>query len=260
MRAHFASLGVAGLCTLPTLAQQEIWSDQFGTIGHDAAFAIAPDGAGGVIIGGVVDGLLGDKHFGGQDIFLRRLDADGQEVWVKQLGTVQSDIVRGACPDGVGGVFASGETGGSFAGEFQGGESDAWIGRFNADGEAVWMDQIGTTADEFAFRGLTPDGQGGVYIVGGTTGVLEGEGNGERDAFIARYDANGGRAWMTQFGTEELDSANAVASDDAGGAFVGGITWGELGGPSSGDADNLSRPLRCRRLADQRRPIRHPTQ
>ena len=43
--------------------------------------------------------------------------------------------------------------------------------------------------------------------------------------------------WLTQFGSLRLDSAGALAPDGAGGAFVGGITLGSMGGPNAGQQD-----------------------
>src|SRR5688500_4837492 len=43
--------------------------------------------------------------------------------------------------------------------------------------------------------------------------------------------------WIEQLGTRGMDSARAVASDGAAGAFMAGLTYGSLDGPNAGDSD-----------------------
>ncbi len=57
------------------------------------------------------------------------------------------------------------------------------------------------------------------------------------DAWLARFNFAGSLLWTQQFGTAESDATRAVAPDGSGGAFVGGVTLGSLGGPSTGDSD-----------------------
>jgi Beta-propeller repeat len=67
----------------------------------------------------------------------------------------------------------------------------------------------------------------GVYVVGETTGSLDGVNKGGRDGFIRKYD--GGVIWAEQFGTREYDTATRVAADAAGNSYVVGQTLGALG-------------------------------
>jgi hypothetical protein len=76
----------------------------------------------------------------------------------------------------------------------------------------------------------------GVYIVGTTTGALEGRNLGGNDAFIRKYQ-NGGVAWAKQFGTRSFDSVNGVAVDSAGNTYVVGVTSGALGFKQGGSSD-----------------------
>ncbi len=57
------------------------------------------------------------------------------------------------------------------------------------------------------------------------------------DAFLGRVSPNGTIMWIRQRGTSAIDDALGVAPDDMGGAFVGGITGGSLGGPNMGGMD-----------------------
>jgi len=84
---------------------------------------------------------------------------------------------------------------------------------------------------------MAPDGAGGVLIAGSTTGVLGGSYAGGWDVFLACYDANGNRVWITQFGTASEDRLTGAAPDGESGVLITGWTSGSLGGPSAGLED-----------------------
>jgi Beta-propeller repeat len=67
----------------------------------------------------------------------------------------------------------------------------------------------------------------GVYVVGSTSGSLDGPNKGGSDAFLRKYD--GGVVWGQQFGTRAFDQATDVAVDSAGNSYVVGNTEGALG-------------------------------
>ncbi len=77
---------------------------------------------------------------------------------------------------------------------------------------------------------------GGVYAVGATDGNLHATQIGQGDAFIRKYDTDGGVTWGKQFGTPQGDSAAGVASDSSNNAYVVGTTYGSLAG-SRGSSD-----------------------
>ena len=53
-------------------AQEQLWITQFGTGTSDQAYALAPDGAGGVMVAGWTRGSLGGPNAGRADVFLAR--------------------------------------------------------------------------------------------------------------------------------------------------------------------------------------------
>ena len=57
-------------------AQNQLWITQFGTSTDDIAYALAPDGAGGVMVAGRTFGNLGGPNAGGADVFLARYTID----------------------------------------------------------------------------------------------------------------------------------------------------------------------------------------
>ena len=207
------------------IAGNRLWIRQFGTSATDSAFALAPDGAGGVIVAGYTHGSLGGPQAGFGDAFLARYDGAGNRLWIRQFGTSTTDFAKALAPDGVGGVMLAGYTLGSLGGP-NAGQEDVFLVRYNQNGNQLWIRQFGTRSGDYA-NTLTPDGAGGVMVAGATSG----------HAFLARYDGTGNRLWIRQFGSSGRDGANALARDGAGGVIVAGYTWGDLGGANAGSGD-----------------------
>jgi hypothetical protein len=216
-------------------AGSQLWIRQLGTSGIDYATAAAPDGSGGVYVSGGTKGSLGGPQAGNGDAWLARYDAAGNQLWIRQLGTSLDDDAFTAAPDGSGGVYVGGVTGGSLGGP-QAGNGDAWLTRYDAAGNQLWIHQLGTPFWDEAWD-VAPDGSGGVYVSGLTLGSLGGPSAGGADAWLARYDASGSQLWIRQLGTSGGDVAYAAAPDGSGGVYVGGYARGSLGGPQAGNVD-----------------------
>lgn len=166
--------------------------------------------------------------------------AQGQ-IWIEQYGSTSWDRSSALIADGAGGVFAAGTTGGDFGGPHAG-ATDPWLGRFDAAGDLVWSELIGTIGSD-EIRACAPDTAGGVFAVGFTAGDLGGPKQGQSDAFVARYDGAGGQVWIRQFALPSpspsflASIATAAAPDGAGGVFVAGYTLNQLGGQGTGYND-----------------------
>ena len=236
MKARYAAMGIVGLCAMQANGQHFDWGVQLGTPLEDITWAVAPDGSGGVIIGGVTHGALGEVDPGGEDAFIARFDPESNLMWVTQFGSDGDETINRMCSDGEGGVYMTGWTTSNLGGDYQGGEHDAWVGRFDADGNEDWIAQIGTSAEDWGW-GVAPDGEGGVFVTGFTYGMLGEESFGDRDGFLARYDAEGNQSWIKQFGSDAEDYPFGAASDGAGGVFVAGHTWGDLVKLNEGTGD-----------------------
>jgi hypothetical protein len=213
----------------------QLWIRQFGTSENDYAYALAPDGVGGVFVAGYTWGSLRGMNAGERDAFIARFDADGTQLWLRQFGTPEEDQAWALTPDGSGGVVVAGWTRGSLSGLNAGGR-DVFYARYDADGNQLWIRQFGTSEWDIALAVAT-DGAGGVMVAGRTEGSLGAANIGGRDAYIARYGADGTQLWVRQFGTNEDEQAHALATDGAGGVMVAGSTEGSLGGPNAGSED-----------------------
>ena len=68
-------------------------------------------------------------------------------------------------------------------------------------------------------------------------GQLNGTNRGSYDAFVRKYTTSGQLVRGHQFGTSDFDIANAVRVGDDDAVYVGGNTYGNLGGTAKGGSD-----------------------
>ena len=212
------------------------WSRWIATETPDRASAIAVS-ASGVYVAGATQGTLpGQTSAGDSDGFLRKYGFDGTEVWTRQFGTSGSDEILAMTLDGSG-LYLAGITDGVMAGQTRTGETDAFLLKVDFSGQPMWTRQFGTSGYDDAL-GVAVNAQG-LYFAGNTRGALPGHANaGDFDAFVRKYDLNGGEAWTRQFGSSGHDEVLGIGVD-ASGVYAAGVTGGALPGQRShggGDA------------------------
>jgi Beta-propeller repeat len=211
---------------------QRLWLHTLDSGADDAVNAAAPDGAGGAFVIGTTMGSLAGTNAGSADAFLVRNDRDGNLLWVRQFGTSGVDVAADVAPDGAGGVIIAGRTTGDLGGP-NAGRDDAFIVRYDGDGNQLWVRQFGTPMADMA-SALMPDGTGGVWVTGATSASLARTNlTGFPDVFLARYDNAGNELWIRQMGTRAEDQGVDLASDGAGGVFMAGTSNGNIG-PGTG--------------------------
>lgn len=218
----------------------------FGTEGVDSAKAIASDAAGNVYAAGYTSlkffsgaGLAGPGSAGSAELFISKYDASGGKRWSRQLGAAGDNSATAIASDAAGNAYVAGSTRGVLDGQTSAGGADVFIGKYDARGVKQWMRQLGTAGSDIAYA-ITSDAAGSVYAAGYTSGALDDQSSaGGYDAFIAKYDAKGGKQWTRQLGTAGSDYAKAITSDAAGYVYVAGYTNGALHGQRSAGGYDL---------------------
>jgi hypothetical protein len=154
------------------------------------------------------------------------VDATSSIRWVRQFGTQRYDLANAAAPDGRGGSYTAGFTNFSLEGQPYYHRYDAFLTRYDADGDKLWTRQFGTNGTDQAL-GISVSGTD-VFVAGSTDGRFPRQkANGGTDAFVARFTGRGRLAWLKQFGTHRDDEAAAIsASGD--GIVLAGTTRGPL--------------------------------
>ena len=217
------------------------WTSQFGSTGDDRGFGAAVDVSGNIYVSGNAGAALpGQISAGGTDAFVRKSDADGNEVWTRQFGTSGTDLAFSIVVD-ASGVYVAGTVSGALPGQTHTGGFDAFVQKYDANGNVVWTRQFGTGVLDFG-QGIAVDTSGNVYVAGTTFGTLPGQTSaGGQDAFVRKYDASGNVVWTRQFGTSGADGVRTVAVDSSGVYATGGTDGTFSGQTTSGGSDAFVR-------------------
>jgi hypothetical protein len=202
------------------------WSRQFGTATRDRALGVAADATGVYVVGDTA-GVLQGANIGSSDIFVRKYDPNGNELWTRQFGGPNDDQGSAAAVDGTG-VYVTGFVTVSLSGQPFAGAVDFFVRKYDFSGNELWTRMLGTSGGDQGF-GIAVDASG-VYVTGNTGGSI-GTPVGQTDCVLRKYDAAGTAAWTRQFGTSATDNC-AGAAVNSSGVYVTGQTTGTFAGQS----------------------------
>lgn len=224
--------------------QDIAWMRQFGSPSLDSTLAVSVHSSGVYAAGSTYGVLPGQSGFGRLDALVRKYDFSGNEVWTRQFGTDRSDGSQAVAATDAG-VYVGGATSGQFPGQSSAGGRDAFVRKYDTDGNEVWTCQFGTASGDtvVAVAGHAT----GVYALGITYGTFPGQlYAGGQDMFLAKLNDNGGLVWVVEFGTPGDDLCNAlggIAVDETGVYVAGQVAaalpsqaWNALARNGWGDA------------------------
>jgi hypothetical protein len=216
-------------------AGEVAWTRQLGTSGNDAATGVAADGLGNVYISGWTYESLGGPHAGRGDLFISKYDAVGQPLWTKQFGANSQEEFNAMTIDAAGNLFITGVTDGSLGGPNGGGIDgspgaleDAFVSKFDANGELLWTRQSSRPGRDMG-HDVAIDATGNIYTTG-TARIL----NSDWVATVTKYDASGMELWAKELALHSAvaTEAKGVAVDDLGNVFITGDFGAERSMPS----------------------------
>ena len=209
-----------GACQCDALVEPSIlWEATLGGSQSDGASAITvtPDG------GYVVLGNTGSQGAGAGDMWLVKLDAEGNNLWGKTWGGTELDVGTAvvSLDDG---TFA-------FAGYTKSNGAlsvDGSLVRMDGDGNVIWEQTYGGTGSEEPFAvALVP---GGGFALAGV--ISPTNASGDWDFWLVRTDSEGNKLWERTYGTagEDWPCLGVVALPDGGFALAGGTKSKGAGG------------------------------
>jgi len=207
-----------------------LWTRQDGTGPDDEGRAVATDSSGNVYVTGYVRGNFhGIARVGSADVFISKYDPSGNRLWSALFGSTEVDESFGITCDASGNVFVTGWCSGSIEGNPYLGNGDNFLVKYNSSGQRQWLRVWGTANKDTGYS-VACDAAGNVYVSGYSAGPLYASPEGNRDYFLAKYDASGNLLWGRQTGTAGHDQGWGVATDLAGNVYVAGETGGPLDG------------------------------
>lgn len=143
--------------------------------------------------------------------------------WALSIGGIGVEVGRDVCTDNDGNVILVG----SFSGSAQignvflsgMGEMDAFVAKFTSNGDLLWARVITGPHEDLA-RGVVTDPDNNVYVVGHytdtavfvltATDTVAVSGDGGKDLFIAKYDADGAFQWFVKGGGSGEDTGTDI--------------------------------------------------
>jgi hypothetical protein len=222
------------------------WAVQLGGSGTSYGQSLAVDVLGNVYtVGNYSSDIDADPGPGvftlnsnGQfEMYISKLDANGNFVWARSIGGATSDIAYSVVLDLAGNVCLTGTFIGAVdfdpgPGVFTlngGGNNDCFILKLDAAGNFVMAAQ--TAGNYSQGDAITVDGAGNLYVCGVYTttvdldpgaGVFNVTSTGGGDAFVIKLDPTGNFIWGRSIGGIATDNVRSVKVDASGNVFLAG--------------------------------------
>lgn len=261
LRYTLLVLLVSGLAMIAP-AQQLDWVKDLGGSKDTYPAAVATDAFGNVYTVGMFTGitdfdpgtaefLLSTSDFDDLsqqgDIYISKLDANGNFVWAKQLGGAYYDEATTVKTDAAGNIYIAGKSNGQIDVDPGTGPADtfslygirSFIVKLSSSGNLVWARQF---ADSTVVTALGMDAAANLYIAGNFTGTKDlNPGAGlndtfsltattEQSCFIVKLNNNGSFIWAKNVAasaiyptSEGIKPLPAIAVSDAGSIYVTGM-------------------------------------
>ena len=216
----------------------KLWTKLLGSTGADTALGLTTGLDGSIYLSGATTGVLdGKANTGNFDAFVTKFNSDGLKSWTKQFGSTAEDVALDVATGLDGSIYICGITLGSFDGQVNSGNYDAFLAKYSADGTKIWTKFSGTSIEDQSVE-LTIGIDGSIYMSGFTGGALDGQQfGGMQDAFLIKYNTDGTKIWTNLIGTNQEDEAYGITTGLDGTIYVSGYTEGSINGQTITNAD-----------------------
>lgn len=230
-----------------------IWARRIGGTNFDICYGTTVDAFGNVYTTGSFEGTIDfDPGAGvqnlvsaGGDVYISKIDANGNYVWAKSIGGRSTDRGTGIAVDASGNVYTAGCFRGTVdfdpgTGSYpltSAGYYDILVSKLDAAGNFVWARKMGGANDDIA-SSIALDGAGNVYTTGTFSSTADFDpGAGTQnltsvsffdDVFISKLDAAGNFVWAKSYGNSNPDYSPALTVDASGNIYATGILDGTI--------------------------------
>ncbi len=241
-----------------------IWAKSIGGRSDDEGRSIKIDKNGFLYLTGYFSqkadldpgsGTIDSTAAGWQDVFVEKLDVNGDLIWVKTFGGISSVIAESVTIDDSGNVYTCGHFQGRA--DFHPGLgvfnltstnlNDVFIQKLDANGNFVWAKSL---AGGNAFgNSISTDTSGNVYTTGffrGTVDFNTGSGvsaktaGGSNDIYVHKLDRNGVFQWAAVMGGSMIGNGRSIAVDQGGYVYSTGSFSGTVDFDPGTGTENLN--------------------
>jgi len=204
-----------------------LWTRQYGGSGYDQSFNITIDSDDHALFVVNTDGHpYGVANW--NDLY--KVAADGTTIWTKSVG-VKHDMITNIAIDARGSIYLAGHAY-VFKSDYRYVASvQALLVKYDNEGKLLWRNTLGS-GTQSGVDGLIVTAADDVLISGWTDGDFEGNINrgGEPDLFLGRFDADGQKIWVRQYGSLYTDQVAKITIDKDGYIYMSGQTLGSFDG------------------------------
>lgn len=148
-----------------------VWQNSYGGSGIEIAYDIAKTVDNGYVVVGHTfsdDKDVTENH-GEADMWLIKIDDDGNLVWERNFGGVAFDAAQSVSLSADGGFIISGNSKSTTIDvSANAGENDMWLIKTDANGKMVWQKTFGGNGLDYGFDALETE-EGGIILVGETS-------------------------------------------------------------------------------------------
>ncbi|MDO6596436.1 SBBP repeat-containing protein [Oceanihabitans sp. 2_MG-2023] len=193
-----------------------VWAKQMGGAGTEEPTEMVIDANGNIYTTGYFSNVADFDPSAAQsmltsqgsfDVFVSKLDANGDYVWAKQLGGTGSDDGKGLDVDNLGNVYLSGIFNGTLDADPSAngfplasyGDDDVYVVKLDANGDFVWATHFGGVGEDLGRAVVVNKTTFDVYVTGTFEGVSDFDSSvsettltslGFTDVFIAKLSGN----------------------------------------------------------------------
>jgi len=219
------------------------WVVSAGGTGSDNSMSIAIDSLGCLYVTGLFSssislGSLTLTSNGGTDIFVAKLDNNGNYLWAVSAGGTGNDNANDIAIDTSANVYIAGRFEGTAGfGSLQltsNGGYDVFVAKLDNSGNYLWAARAGGTGSDAAY-GLAVDSAANTCLTGrfensAAFGFQTLTSSGGDDIFAAKLDEFGSFLWAVQAGGAEVDERGTdIVVDSSDNAYLTGYFYGTAG-------------------------------
>jgi hypothetical protein len=188
-----------------------VWQKTYGGGGNEYPYlsSVNQTEDGGYVVSGYTESF----GAGNRDIWILKLDSNGETAWQKTYGDAGHDYATSVQQTTDGGYVISGHKGSGGASE------DGLIQKINANGDVIWQKTYAGSDEDYPILVQQTTDNG--YIMAGYTMSF---GAGNRDSWILKLDADGNTMWQKTYGGSNDDRAYSINQTTDGGYIVAGQT------------------------------------
>lgn len=224
-----------------------VWARTFGGNGQDTPTDIDIDNSGNIYLSGkftktidldpssAIDTVTSKGH---NDIFIVKLNAQGNYEWGKTFGSTSTDEGQAVEIDNAGNVILGGDfiytvdfdPGAGVANE-TGSNLNVFLLKLSPQGNFIWVKSFGGLLHD-VLRGMEIDANNNIFITGSFSYTVDfdpGPANESRtsngqpsDIYVCKFDGSGNFNWVATFGGTAHDVGAAIGVDQYGNVYSTG--------------------------------------